>query len=737
VALLFFPVPAAISQSTFEKFTTKPEKATGYRLWADHFLYNERQDSYSASGNVILRAENRVIRADRMRLDGATREAILEGHVRIEQNGDWLEGEQAYLDLEEETGVIQFGKGFLADGNFHFSGDLIEKLGPQTYHVRDGRFTTCDGDRPSWHFRTSDLKVTIEGYGLAKHTRFHIGRVPVLYSPYLVFPAKTERQSGLLMPRFGVSELLGYDVDLPLFWAISTSTDATIYAHYMSKRGLMMGPEFRYATSRNSEGVLRFDYLRDQEDKSELREQNFFDDPGLQGVNKDRWWWRSKQNFVLPYRIQGNADLDLVSDPDYLQTFETGFSSWRESHDIFLSTLGRGLINDDTVTTRESVLLLNRYWASHSVNFALHYYQNLNDDRDETTLQQLPFITYNAARQPLFSGPLFIDVDVDYVNYWRPEGTRGNRLNANPRLSLPFRSSGHLEVEPFVGFLGTFYLIDHFEEAEGSRVKEKTLQSREIFEAGIDTSTDVVRIFTMGEETWTKTKHTLRPRILYEYRPEVSQRKFPNFDATDRINSRNRLTYSLTNFFTSRLDTGPEKVEYLDLARVEVKQHFDLSQPEGGADDPSTTRKRPFSDVFMQLDLTPRRYLTLTYKGELSLYDEEFKRHNLAAELRDSRGDRLSVDYQRQVDRGGKTVVDEIDARIGLKIWDGVLANFRFNRSFSDDQKIKNEYNVIIQRQCWGVSASFVDDPNDQRITVGINLYGVGELGAQTFSLGD
>jgi LPS-assembly protein len=505
----------------------------------------------------------------------------------------------------------------------------------------------------------------------------------------------------------------------------------------MSKRGLMAESEFRYASSKQSEGVLRFDYLRDQEGENELREQNFFSDPGLQRVTKDRWWWRSKQNISLPYQIQGNLDLDFVSDPDYLQTFETGFSSWRESDTTFLHTFGRGLINDETVTTRESVLLLNKYWASQSVNFELHYYQNLNENEDETTLQQLPLLTYNASRQPLFDGPFFIDADVAYVNYWRPEGTRGSRLDATPRLSLPLRRGGFLEIEPFIGFLGTFYLIDHFEEPEDSRVREKTFQSREIFETGVDTSTDIVRIFSTGGETWTKTKHTVRPRILYEYRPEVSQRKLPNFDATDRINSRNRITYSLTNFFTGRLEKSPEKVEYLDFARLELTQHFDISQPQGGANDPSTTRKRPFSNVFMQLDLTPRRYLNLTYKGELSVYDEEFKRHNLLATLRDNRGDSLSVDYQRQVDRRGNTIVDEIDTQLGLKIWDGVLANFRFNYSFGENQKIKNEYNLIIQRQCWGISASFVDDPDDQRIAVGINLYGVGELGAQTFSLGD
>ena len=141
-ALLFFSEPPAHSQDSFEKFTTEPEKGSGYRLQADSFFYDERQDTYSASGNVVLRTDNRVIYADRIRLDAATREAILEGHIRIEQDGDWLEGQKGYLDLKQETGKIQFGRGFLADGNFHFSGALVEKLGPQTYHVRDGSFTT-------------------------------------------------------------------------------------------------------------------------------------------------------------------------------------------------------------------------------------------------------------------------------------------------------------------------------------------------------------------------------------------------------------------------------------------------------------------------------------------------------------------------------------------------------------------------------------------------------------------
>jgi LPS-assembly protein len=734
VAFLFPAQLPAQSKDRAERFTFREEKNSGYRLRADTFSYDERQDIYTASGNVILHAKDRVIFADHIRLDAATKEAILEGDIRIEQAKDWLEGERAYLDLEKETGLVEYGRGFLADGNFHFSGVLVEKLGPQTYHVRDGTFTTCDGDEPSWHFRTNDLKVTVEGYGFAKQTSFYLGRTPVLYSPYLVFPAKTQRQTGLLMPRFGIGERRGYEVDLPFFWAISRSTDATIYSHYMSKRGLMLGPEFRYAASAQSKGELRFNYLDDQASRNDLEEEQYDSDPGLRRITRDRWWWRSKQDFVLPYEVRGNMDLDFVSDPDYLRTFNTGYSSWRESDQEFRHTFGRGLINDPTVTTRESLLLLNKYWATQSANVEFHYYQNLNDDQDETTLQQLPGITYTASKQAIFGGPFFVDADVGYVNYWRPEGTRGNRLNATPRVSLPFRRGGFLELEPYVGFLGTFYLIDHYDEPATSEVAEKTFHSREMFETGMEGATNIVRIFDVKGTTWTKTKHTLRPNILYEYRPEeASQRKLPFFDATDRINSRNRLTYGLTNFFTARLDKGQDQVQYLDFARFELRQHYDISQPQGGEEDLSTTRKRPFSNLFMQLDLTPRQYIKLTYKNQLSVYDEEFKQHNLLATLWDERGDRLQVDYQRQLDRDGKTVLDEIDATLGLKLWEGVSLNLRTDYRLDTHEKIKNEYNLIIERQCWGISFSYVDQPDDKRFVMGIRLYGVGELKAVTF----
>ena len=94
----------------------------------------------------------------------------------------------------------------------------------------------------------------------------------------------------------------------------------------------------------------------------------------------------------------------------------------------------------------------------------------------------------------------------------------------------------------------------------------------------------------------------------------------------------------------------------------------------------------------------------------------------------------MEVDYSRALEQGGNTIVDEIDARVLLSLWDGVSVKFRSNYSFSENENIKSEAHLTIQRQCWGISAGYIDEPDNRRVVVGINLYGVGDLKAGQFS---
>jgi LPS-assembly protein len=67
-------------------------------------------------------------------------------------------------------------------------------------------------------------------------------------------PFSDNHQSGLLIPRLGQSSRHGWEIFVPVYWAINASMDATIALEGMTKRGVKPSVEFRYRPSRKTEG---------------------------------------------------------------------------------------------------------------------------------------------------------------------------------------------------------------------------------------------------------------------------------------------------------------------------------------------------------------------------------------------------------------------------------------------------------------------------------------------------
>ncbi len=70
--------------------------------------------------------------------------------------------------------------------------------------------------------------------------------VPILASPILGFPIGDQRRSGFLTPSFGLSTTLGTDIRTPFYWNIAPNYDYTITPRVMTKRGALLGNEFRF-----------------------------------------------------------------------------------------------------------------------------------------------------------------------------------------------------------------------------------------------------------------------------------------------------------------------------------------------------------------------------------------------------------------------------------------------------------------------------------------------------------
>ena len=102
-------------------------------------------------------------------------------------------------------------------------------------------------DADPWVLRSEEAELEVEGYATARNTTFDVFGVPVAWIPWMIFPVKTERQTGLLFPEFSLGSFHGFDFGLPFFWAIN------------DQAGLVLTP--RYSVKRGPGGAARFDYV--------------------------------------------------------------------------------------------------------------------------------------------------------------------------------------------------------------------------------------------------------------------------------------------------------------------------------------------------------------------------------------------------------------------------------------------------------------------------------------------
>ena len=223
-------VPWTTAQENLFSGDAQSDKAP-WDIEARELNYDQDSEVYTAIGDVVIKRGNRVLKSDYAQLDKKTMIAEARGNVEYAAGGDELRGDQLTIDLKKQTGEVQKGRLFLKKNNYHVTGTRIWKTGEASYRILDGTITSCDGDDPPWIIKAKDFDVTIEGYGELHQASLRAANIPILYTPYLIFPAKNKRQSGFLIPEPGYSQQDGLTLNIPFFWAIADNLDATFYQH--------------------------------------------------------------------------------------------------------------------------------------------------------------------------------------------------------------------------------------------------------------------------------------------------------------------------------------------------------------------------------------------------------------------------------------------------------------------------------------------------------------------------
>ena len=729
-----------------------------WQISADNVAYDAATTTYHATGQVIIEKQATRLIADRVAFNHKAMTAVAEGHVVLTVDEDVLTGQRLELDIEQETGVVYGGSLFLEQNHFYIRGQRIEKTGRQTYRVERGSVTTCDGDRPDWIITSRTLKVTVEGYGRATHAVLRARDLPVLYVPYIVFPAKTKRQTGLLFPEVGYSDRKGFAWNQPLFWAIDDSSDATLYTHYMEERGTKIGLEYRYARTDDSYGVLMADGLRDRkvdDGTEEATDKWGYDDDAFDRPNADRYWLRAKLDQELPQAFMARLDLDIVSDQDYLTEFREdpdGFNATRES---FLEGFGRDLDTYDE-NTRTNRLNLSRIWSRFSLNADAVWNDNVTKRRwreTDNTLQQLPRIGFDGMKQQAFDSPVFWNLASEYIYLYQEDGQRGHRTDLYPRAYLPLKWKNYISVEPSAGWRQTAWVMDRWED---DNLDQNTY--RQIYDARLDVSTELSKIMESPVAAIDRIRHSIKPRVVYQYIPDQDQSDLPDFDTDiDRIEAANTVTYSLTNTFTSRRakkSSRPERgaigkrpktgekpdnpsstltaaapgdapgkeaaapvYNYSRLCRFYLEQTYDIDAAKD--DEPE-----PFSDLYGELDLSFGAYFSLDADASFDTYANYFSSHNVAAVVKDRRRDRLKVEHRYERDEN-----ESIYGTVAVKLTNRLFVTGEYERDLLAKKDISKGAGFLYTAQCWAFDFRYTNEEGDHSYTVRLNLMGIGGFG--------
>ncbi|WDT80662.1 MAG: hypothetical protein MPW14_02400 [Candidatus Manganitrophus sp.] len=200
----------------------RPKANEPIQLDADRLEYRREEDLFIAEGSVVAIQGPLRIEADAIRLDNRTGRLIAEGNVRFTDGDDRIDASRVELDVNTQLGVLHNAEIFIEVENYHIEADKAERYALDRYLLENAYFTACDCiEDPDWHIRAQRLRLQIDGYLTARNVVFYANEVPILYLPYLLYPAKTERQTGLLIPRMGYSSRDGFRYNQDFFWAIS------------------------------------------------------------------------------------------------------------------------------------------------------------------------------------------------------------------------------------------------------------------------------------------------------------------------------------------------------------------------------------------------------------------------------------------------------------------------------------------------------------------------------------
>ena len=395
-------------------------------------LYADQVDVYTdeyrlvATGNVVFSGQGSRVAAERVEFD-------------TQQLTGTFHDASGSVSLAGEVDRSMFGT---QEPDMLFYGEMIEKLGPRTYKLTKGGFTSCIQPTPRWEVTASSLTLNLDEYAILRNSIIQVKGVPVFYLPVMYYPIQADgRATGFLMPTYGASTFRGTMLSNAFFWAINRSHDVTAFHDWFSQTGQGTGAEYRYLLGRGSEGYARTYFLNERE---------FDTSPNVTVPARRSYELRGQARHRISDNWNARGQIDYFSNITVQQTYHTNI--------LQASTRQRSFSGNIAGTYG-----LYQLSGTYDIN------ETFFDDSQSTAWGAGPRVNFGQGKREIQGTPFYYSFNAEYGKLLRrftfnpdqPDETTVDsgldRFDVNPVLQIPFTKWPFLTVDSSIAWRGTYW----------------------------------------------------------------------------------------------------------------------------------------------------------------------------------------------------------------------------------------------------------------------------------------
>jgi LPS-assembly protein len=675
-----------------------------------------------AEGNVEITQGVTRLLADRVELNRDTGEAVAQGRVVFFDGQDRLVGNRVDYNLKTGTGIVYNASTF-SPPFYHLSADRMDRVGQGTYRLRNGVFTTCEGDEPAWAFHIGSGTVNLDDIVYGQNASFWLlDKVPLLpWVPFFAAAIQKDRQSGFLPPEYGESSKKGVFVKIPYYWVINDSQDMTVSLDTYSRRGVGVEGDYRYIYSQQMRGTFNGFFIRES-----------FRDPSDRerlDIPENRGYYSLRHEWLITPRLSLKINSNVTTD------------------DLVFREYGN-LLTQRSLQRADTNVFLSQRWDTWSLVANVYWYQDLTTPAP-IELQRVPEIKLTGLRQPIPGlAPILYETNASFTNFYRALGSGGVRADFHERVFLPLPVAGLFTFTPYLGGRLTYYNQQAvgLEFSQQGVTVEQTIDANRLrrqVEWGFEAESRLSRVFLLDGSSSSGTgisalQHVIEPRAVLTEIRGFDQKALPQYDQgqrgatggidtgfwgsgrVDNIQRLNEVTYSVTNRLNAKTVSGPdaEPVRW-ELARMIVSQTFDIAK--------AINSNQPFEDLRADVIVNPNQRFRFSGYAAYNLY---------GLGLREAAADLTAVYRDINVTVGSRynNIVGSnyFVAQLSAKLLANLDGHVSVGYDFHDNASVENRLGFDWRFQCFAISAEYVNRKrNENEFHLSINLLGVGEAGTK------